>query len=433
MVSSRNIVVPTDDKIVRKLIRELDKPMCYFAEGPQERRERLAVYLSELTPEERAKLLQKPEIVKPEVDNQRFYYEGSGTLKTARYKICEHSIRHCSERLDMARIKTLEPLSTRLIGKQELIESVRNIEDLGSYLDEDSSATELKTLTSSNLNYDSSLLASSCRSGKCKIWSIPDMSEHSSLKGHTICANFIIFSPKSGSTIPHNAANLASCSMDGSILLWNLVDGNPICSLSSGDVRISRIRYHPSGDYLGSCCSNNSWRLWDLASETEILHQEGHSEPVFDIGFHVDGSLAVSAGLDCYAKTWDLRTGKLIHSFEGHSSGLRSVDLSPDGYHVATGGLDNSVKIWNLRQRRLEYTIPAHLKAVTTVMFEKNDGHFLVTSSFDQTVKFWSSQTWSPVKTLDAYDDKITNLDLSQDNKYIASCYSKSIRIWTIK
>lgn len=435
-ITPRAVVVPTDDDVVRRQLRDLDEPMCFFGEGPAERRERLGKLLSQLKPEERTKLqaTESKPAIEDKKDEEIFYYEGIEALEEARYKIAAYSLRQASYRLDLARIKQLEPLSARQVSQQNEIERIRQIEDQGNYIDDDTSTTELKTLTSCNFNSNATLLATSCRSGRCKIWSIPDMETHLNLRAHQCNANFIIFSPKSGFEIPAEAANLASCAMDGSVTLWNLVDNTPVSQLSGPQCwRVTRVRYHPDGSYLASCCSDNSWRLWDLTTKTEILHQEGHSDAVFDLAFHPDGSLACSASLDSYARIWDLRTGRSILLFEGHSSGIRTADFSPDGFHLATGSMDNSVKIWNLRKRSLEYTIPAHLSTVTTVMFEKENGYYLATSSFDKTIKFWSNQTWAPVKELEAYDDKVTKFDLSKKGQFLASCHSKFIKLWTVE
>lgn len=437
IIYPRTLVVPTDDVIVRRQLRELDEAACFFNEGSAERRDRLTKALSKLSPEARTKLLNSTQPTKAIEDNKQneiFYYEASELLKEARYKIAEYSIKQCNYRLDLARIRQLEPLSTRLIPQHDLIEKIREAEDQGSYVDEDVSSTELKTLSSCSFNSSSTLLATSCRNGKCKIWSIPDMETHLALIGHQASANFIIFSPKSGCDLSPSAANLASCAMDGSVFLWNLTDDCPMSQLSGKqNWTVTRVRYHPSGSYLATCCSDNSWRLWDLASETEILHQEGHSDAVFDIAFHPDGSLAGSAGMDSYSRIWDLRTGRSIQLLEGHMKGVRSIDFSMDGYHIATGSMDNSVKIWNLRQRKLEYTIPAHVNTVTTVMFEKENGFYLATSSFDKTVKFWSSQTWAPIKELESFDDKVTKIDLSSKSDYLATCYFKYIKLWSFR
>lgn len=429
-------MIPIDDNVVRRQLRDLDEPMTYFGEGPTERRNRLGRFLAILSPEERAKLqIYQEQKIEDKEQDETFYHPGSELLRDIRNRIAAYSLKQSSARLDMAKLNQLDPLTTRLNPQLELIDSIRQIEDCGSFLDDDNSG--LKTLTSCNFNSSASLVATSALNGRCKLWSNqPDFSlePHLTYNGHQGHANFIIFSPKSGTELAPQAANLTSCSMDGSIFMWNLIDQSPVCRLSEPQKwQVFRVRYHPSGQYVASCCSDNSWRFWDLVTESEVLHQKGHSDSVFDIAFHPDGSLAASAGLDSYCRVWDLRIGKSIHMFEGHTKGIRSVDISPNGYHIATGSLDNSVKIWNLRQRKLEHTIPAHTHAVTTVMFEKENGFFLATSSFDKTVKLWSIQTRAPIKTLDAFEHRVSKIDLSTNSEFMVSCHFETIKLWSTK
>lgn len=56
-------------------------------------------------------------------------------------------------------------------------------------------------------------------------------------------------------------------------------------------------------------------------------------------------------------------------------------------YHIATGADDHQIKIWDLRYRKELYTLPAHNNLISTVKFEPNHGRFLLSSSFDNTVK----------------------------------------------
>lgn len=435
------LVVPTDDALVRRQLRDLDEPMTFFGECPAERRERLSSLLSNLSPEARTRFQSKYKTQKQVVDpteGQSFYYLGTEDLMEARSKIASYSLKETKYRLDMAQIKQLDPKTTIVIPRQDLMENIMKLQDVGTDVDD--------VLTSCNLNRKGDKLATACRTGKCKIRSISSWQEQGEsecrvsmdhfiqYRGHQTSANFITFSPKSGSDeLSSEAANLASCAMDGSISLWSLVSDRPICDLSGPQSRwrVSRVRYHPSGSYLASCCSDHSWRLWNLESQQEILHQEGHSDAVFDIAFHPDGSLAGSASMDHNARLWDLRTGRSLALFEGHMSGIRTIDFSPDGKRMATGSLDNFVKVWDLRMRKLEFTIPAHLNAITTVMFEKENGYYLATCSFDKTVKFWSCLTWAKIRELNAYEDKITMLDLSMESNYLATCHNKCVKLWS--
>lgn len=66
---------------------------------------------------------------------------------------------------------------------------------------------------------------------------------------------------------------------------------------------------------------------------------------------------------------------------------ILGIDFSPNGYHLATGGEDNTCRIWDLRKRKSIYVIPAHTNLVSQVKYERQEGFFLVSCSFDCTAK----------------------------------------------
>lgn len=45
------------------------------------------------------------------------------------------------------------------------------------------------------------------------------------------------------------------------------------------------------------------------------------------------------------------------------------------------------LQIWDLRRRQPVYTIPAHTNLISDVKYQKDGGNFLVTSSYDCSVK----------------------------------------------
>jgi len=117
---------------------------------------------------------------------------------------------------------------------------------------------------------------------------------------------------------------------------------------------------------------------------------------------------------------------------QGHLKSILSVDFSPNGFHVATASEDNSAKIWDLRQRKNIYTIPAHNNLLTHVKYEKSEGKYLVTSSFDAKAKIWMNPGWTPLKTLEGHESKIMGIDVTNDAKYlVTSSYDRTFKLWT--
>lgn len=111
---------------------------------------------------------------------------------------------------------------------------------------------------------------------------------------------------------------------------------------------------------------------------------------------------------------------------------MLSLDFSPDGYHLATGSDDHTVRVWDLRKRDCVYVIPAHTSLISTVKFAPKTGEFLITSSFDGTIKAWSGRDWSPLGEFTGHEGKISCVDVAQNERSLVSCsFDRTFKLWT--
>ncbi|CAF2103177.1 unnamed protein product [Rotaria magnacalcarata] len=264
-------------------------------------------------------------------------------------------------------------------------------------------------------NPNDQMVAVSSWSGLCKLWTIPDCKHVRTFRGHIKNACCISWHPQSTLTQDPAMINLASSSFDTSVKLWNLQCDEPIAEIEGHTpFRVSKVKCHSSGRFLTTACYDHSWRLWDLETQEEILHHEGHSKAVHDIKFHCDGSLSATAGMDTYGRIWDLRTGRCIIFLE------------------ATGSEDNLCKIWDLRQIKSVYSVAAHENLVSTVKFQCNEGHYLVTVSYDNTIKLTTHPIWSALYSSKGHEQKIMSAALSRDGRCIATVsYDRTFKIWS--
>ncbi|CAG8758632.1 25017_t:CDS:10, partial [Dentiscutata erythropus] len=440
---ARTLAVPTDDGRVRAKLRELGEPQCLFGEGPGDRRDRLRYLLSKL---EGAEMVhdedEESESESEEEREEEFFTQGTLELLEARRWIARYSLPRARDRLRKQRIEYDLPLPQIKSVRKDLFTGLKSYANFSSQIGDD------RPISQCVFSPDCSLIATGSWSGLCRIWSVPSCETVITFKGHTDRIGGVAWHPQSTLSIDKSVVNLASGGADGLINLWSLESDSPLGTLGGHTSRVGRIDFHPSGRFIGSASFDYSWRLWDVETTGELLLQEGHFKEVYAIRFQNDGALVATGGLDAIGRVWDLRTGRSAMVLEGHVKDILGVDFSPNGYQVATGSADNTIRIWDIRTLRCIYTIAAHKSLVSDVRFfhasfelinEEWDsgvkptisGLYLASCGYDGFVNIWSADDWSLLKILAGHDGKVMAVDISSDNKLIASSgFDRTFKLW---
>ncbi|XP_034659018.1 U4/U6 small nuclear ribonucleoprotein Prp4 [Drosophila subobscura] len=424
---ARQINVSTDDAEIKSNLRQLNEPICFFGEGPAERRRRLKELLANLgdnalnkkSEEEERKMQQREQ-------EATWYHEGPETLRISRLWLADYSLPRARDRLMRAQEALDVPSATRAGRMVEMQKKLQSLAPLCSQVG------DTRPVSGAAFSQDSTLLLTSSWSGLCKLWSVPDCELKQTLRGHASYVGGVALRPGVKAD-EENVVAMASGGHDGAVKLWGFNNEESIADITGHmPHRVSKVAFHPSGRFLATACYDSSWRLWDLEQKTEVLHQEGHAKPVHCLAYQSDGSVLVTGGLDAFGRVWDLRTGRCIMFLEGHLGAVFGVDFSPNGFHIATGSQDNTCKIWDLRRRQPVYTIPAHTNLIADVKYQQDCGSFLVTCSYDSTTKIWSNKTWQPLKTLQGHDNKVISVDISPNSQYIATTsFDRTFKLWS--
>ncbi|KAJ5232611.1 hypothetical protein N7468_005567 [Penicillium chermesinum] len=446
------MAVPTDDTRVRARLRELGEPITLFGEGPSDRRDRLRELLTDISDRQDG----VPEVQMEEAEGaeeeeqEEFYTEGSDHLLAARTEIARYSVPRAKERLAKQKTESKILLRTHVQHRKGIKAHLQQYDISASTIASDRPVGIVRFAP------DGETIAAGSWSGDIKLLSAPQLDEKAHLKGHTDRVGGLAWIP--GATLPTSnvspsSVNLVSGGGEGNLHLWSLDQEKPLATLSGHSARVCRTDVHPSGRYAGSASFDTTWRLWDIEKQKELLLQEGHSREVFALSFNGDGSLVASGGLDSFGRVWDLRTGRTVMILEGHSQGIYGLDWGVDGYRILSSSADGLVKCWDLRQVKNTANIGAHDSTVSDVRWykgaeatcslpssgdsnqqqPKKSGTFFVTGGFDKSVKIFSADDWTLVKTMNGHAGNVLTTDISDDAKWVASAgHDHAVKLWSI-
>ncbi|KAJ8686204.1 hypothetical protein QAD02_021998 [Eretmocerus hayati] len=201
------------------------------------------------------------------------------------------------------------------------------------------------------------------------------------LDGHKYSVNYVEFSPC--------GTKLASCSMDGTAIIWDIETGNQArFSLVNSGTAVRICRWSPDGTKLATAGDDEKTLLWDMDTMEELRVFEGHADAITSLAFTPDSRYLVTA---CSEGAWRLFDATTSSNFGeeskqqqwgasdrdalllceiAHDLGVQGCDFSPttgpfiltgsrdassncgiNSYMLATCGNDSLIKLWRIEAR----------------------------------------------------------------------------------
>ena len=173
-----------------------------------------------------------------------------------------------------------------------------------------------------------------------------------------------------------------------------------------------------------------------------VMTLAGHADEVRACAFAPDGRHIVSASKDETLKLWDAETGQELTTLSGHKyldeqgrvvggvAWVNACAFSPDGRWIVSGSFDKTLKLWDVRTGEERNMLSGHTGSVWTCAFSP-DGRWLVSGSSDGTLKLWDAQTGQERFTLSGHTAWVRACAFSPDGQWIVSgSEDETLKLW---
>jgi WD40 repeat protein/energy-coupling factor transporter ATP-binding protein EcfA2 len=125
-----------------------------------------------------------------------------------------------------------------------------------------------------------------------------------------------------------------------------------------------------------------------------------------------------------------LQASQLQLTLSGHTDWVTDVAFSPDGTKLATTSLDNTVRVWDSQSGQVLLTLEDHSRGVNTVAFSPDSAR-LATAGDDGFIIVWNAETGVRLGVFKDENGTIRGLEFSPDNVHLAAAYEDfTVRIW---
>ncbi|CUV06887.1 putative mRNA export protein [Cryptosporidium parvum] len=159
------------------------------------------------------------------------------------------------------------------------------------------------------------------------------------------------------------------------------------------------------------------------------------NDSISKVCWSMNSSLLAASSWDKSVTVWEVQHmgGNSVNTRFGasfqHSAPVLDCAISSDSRYLFSGGCDNELKMHDMSSRQSQ-TIGRHDAPISNI-FWCDEQKFVVTGSWDKTIKFWNGQSQNPIYSL-SIPERVYAMDLKYPALVVAAA-DNAVYVWNLQ
>jgi uncharacterized membrane protein YgcG len=261
--------------------------------------------------------------------------------------------------------------------------------------------------------------------GTLVVWDLEDGDEIHRLSRHTNHLRAIAVVP--------NSQLAVTAAADRTLRYWDLEKGTELDCWDRHDAGVSGIAWASEERRFFLAGDDGSVRLWNLMDGKDVWCAKGHEGRTLAVDADPVAKRGLSGGTDRILRLWDLEDGKEIRRFEGHQGWIHALALADDGRRAVSASSDWTLRLWDLESGQEVGCLRDHKQKVCAVAVGNTPDVTAVSGSWDCTALVWDLSSGKRISCFEAHQGEVYAVAMTADGtRAVSGSSDGTLRLWDL-